>query len=79
MVYGWTFMPIIIGGWDVKGTAPYPIQNFVQGRHDLIAGTEIKFTPSLTATILYQWFLGGGVNNTRLDRDNFSLALAYTF
>jgi hypothetical protein len=79
VVYGWTFMPIVIGGWDVKGIAPYPIQNFVEGRHDLIAGTEIKFTQNLTATVLYQWFLGGGQDNTRLDRDNLSMALAYTF
>ncbi len=79
VVYGWTFMPIIIGGWDIKGIAPYPIQNFVEGRHDLVAGTEIKFTPALTGTILYQWFLGGGQDNTRLDRDNLALSIAYNF
>src|SRR5207302_2607988 len=59
VVFGWTFMPIIIATWDVKGTAPFPIQNFVQGRHDVIGGTEIKITPDVTATVLYQWFLGG--------------------
>jgi hypothetical protein len=79
VIYGWTFMPIVIGGWDVKGTAPYPMQNFIEGRYDLIAGTEIKITPALTATVLYQWFLGGGQENTRLDRDNLAMSIAYNF
>ena len=32
VVFGWTFMPTIIAMWDIKGIAPYPLQNFIQGR-----------------------------------------------
>jgi hypothetical protein len=79
VVFGWTFMPTIIAMWDVKGIAPYPLQNFVEGRKDLVVGTEVKITPDFTATVLYQWFLGGGLDNTRLDRDNLSMSVSYTF
>lgn len=79
VIYGWNFKPLILGGWDVKGISPFPIQNFVEGRKEISAGTEISFTEALGGRVLYQWFTGGGRDNTRKDRDNLSFALSYTF
>ena len=79
VMYGWNFKPIIIAAWDIKGISPFPIQNFVEGRKEITAGTEVSFSESLGGRVLYQWFTGGGRDNTRKDRDNVSLALSYTF
>jgi hypothetical protein len=79
VVFGWTFNPLLIAAWDIGGIAPYPLQNFVEGRIEITGGTEVKITPSLTANALYQWFTGAGVDNTRIDRDNVSVSVSYSF
>lgn len=79
VVFGWSFKPTIIAQWDVKGISPFPIQNFVEGRKDIVVGTDVTITDALTARVLYQWFTGGGENNTRSDRDNAAISVGYTF
>lgn len=79
VVFGWSFRPTIILQWDIAGIAPFPIQNFVEGRKEIVAGTDVTLTEALTARVLYQWFTGGGANNTRSDRDNIAISVGYTF
>lgn len=79
VILGWTLFPTVIAAWDVDGISPYPLQNFVEGRKEFTAGTEVQFTQALSARVLYQWFTGGGRDNTRKDRDNASLSLSYAF
>lgn len=79
VVFGWSFFPSIIAAWDIDGIAPSPIQNFVEGRKEFTFSNDINMTQKLSARIAYQWFTGGGNHNTRKDRDNLALSLAYTF
>ena len=79
VLFGWTLFPTVVAAWDVKGISPYPLQNFVEGRKEFTAGTEIQFSQYLSSRILYQWFTGGGRENTRKDRDNASLSVTYAF
>lgn len=79
VVFGWTFSPTLVAAWDVQGTAPFPIQNFVEDRKEIVAGTEIRFTQAFSGRVLYQWFFGAGDRNTRLDRDNLAISATYTF
>ena len=55
------------------------MQNFVEGRKEIAAGTDINFTEALTGRVLYQWYTGGGWQNTRRDRDNLALSVSYSF
>lgn len=79
VLFGWTLFPTVIAAWDIKGISPYPLQNFVEGRKEFTAGTEVQFSQYLSSRILYQWFTGGGRENTRKDRDNASLSVTYAF
>lgn len=79
VIFGWGFKPILIAQWDVEGIAPYPLQNFVEGRKEISAGTDVTLTESLSARLMYQWFTGGGRENTRMDRDNLAFNFAYNF
>lgn len=79
VVFGWSFLPSIILAWDVSGIAPMPIQNFVEGRKEITLTCDINITQSVAARASYQWFTGGGLENTRRDRDNVSFSVAYTF
>lgn len=73
------FRPVLGFFWDVHGIAALPTQNFVEGRKEILLGTEIQLSQSLTTQVAYQWFTGGGMNNTRKDRDNLALSLSYSF
>lgn len=80
VIFGWSFKPQIILQWDVNGTAPFPLQNFIKNRMQADVGTDINITQALSARANYQVFWGGGKGeNTRTDRDNISLALLYSF
>ncbi len=79
VVFGWNFMPTLIAAWDIGGIAPFPIQNFVEDRKEFSVGTDINFSESFSGRAVYQIFTGGGRHNTRVDRDNLSLSLSYTF
>lgn len=80
VVFGWSLKPTFQLAWDVEGTAPFPQQNFVQGRKEFTGGTEVNFTPSFTGRLMYQTFFGGKRReNTRADRDNMSFSVSYVF
>jgi hypothetical protein len=77
--FGLNYRPQIIAGWDVGGTAPFPSQNFGEGRKEVQLSTDILFTQDLVLRLGYQWFWGAGQFNTRRDRDNASFNLTYSF
>lgn len=79
VIFGWGFKPTIIAVWDISGTAPFPMQNFVEGRKEIVAGTDISFSQALAGRVLYQWFTGAGDRNTRRDRDNLAISFSYSF
>ncbi|TXH02907.1 MAG: DUF1302 family protein [Nevskiaceae bacterium] len=79
VMFGWTFKPQFILLHDMSGTAPSPNQNFVGGRSQAVAGTDINFSQSLTGHVQYEWYWGAGRRNSLIDRDNVSLSVAYTF
>ncbi|WP_162932499.1 DUF1302 domain-containing protein [Solimonas sp. K1W22B-7] len=79
VIFGWNFKPSFVLTWDVHGTAPFPIQNFVEGRKEFAAGTDINFTQELTGRVLYGWFTGAGEANTRRDRDYMAMSVSYAF
>jgi hypothetical protein len=64
---------------DVKGVAPRPMQNFIEGRKQLVIGSGFEFSQKLSGQVLYTAFAGGGSLNTMSDRDFLSLYLAYSF
>lgn len=79
VVFGWNFMPQIQLAWDISGIAPAPFGSFVEGRKEISAGTDINFTQAFSTRMIYQWFTGGGLDNTRKDRDNFAISVTYNF
>ena len=79
VVFGWNFRPTIILQWDIGGIAPFPIQNFVEGRKQADIGTDINITQSFSTRLNYEIFTGGGRENTYKDRDNMSISFAYAF
>jgi hypothetical protein len=79
VVFGWGFKPTLIAQWDIGGIAPFPIQNFVEGRQQYDFGTDINITQSFSSRVNYQIYTGGGGENTLKDRDNLSLSFAYSF
>lgn len=78
-LFGFNYFPQLIAGWDVGGTAPFPSQNFVEGRKEAILSTNVVIGQDLSLRFQYQWFWGGGQFNTRRDRDNAAINLTYSF
>lgn len=79
VVFGWSVLPQITFAWDVEGIAPSPFGSFVEGRKEIAVGTDVNFNQSFSGRVVYQWFTGGGNDNTRKDRDNIAINLAYSF
>lgn len=78
LLFGKTYAPQIAFLHDVYGIAPFPIQNFVEGRKQLIFANEVRINDSLSTTLTYQTFFGGEFDNLS-DRDNVRLSLSYSF
>ena len=78
-LFGFNYFPQLIAGWDVGGTAPFPSQNFVEGRKEAILSTNVLIGQDLNLRFQYQWFWGGGQFNTRRDRDNAAINVTYNF
>jgi hypothetical protein len=77
------FIPVIrpmLGFFhDVDGVAVGPMQNFIEDRFQLLVGSGFEFNESLSATLSYQMFWGGGHLNKLSDRDFLTMSLAYSF
>ncbi len=79
VIFGWTINPQFVAMWDVKGTAPLPIQNFVNKRKQFDVGTEFVITQNLVTRVNYEIYTGGGTANALHDRDNFTASFSYSF
>lgn len=80
LLFGWDIKPVLFFGHDVGGVAPFPVQNFVEGRKHGVIGTNIVFTNQFSAGLEYEIFWGSGDRISMLqDRDNIGFHLSYTF
>lgn len=76
---GISVQPTLTFAHDVKGTAPGPAENFVEGRKTIIALVETRYKSSLAWAAGYTWFTGGGVHNLLRDRDYAQTYIKYQF
>lgn len=80
LLFGWTFNPIIGFFHDVYGVSPFPVQNFVEDQIEVLFGTDITFSNSLSMQVLYQGFFESGDRTSLVqDRDNIQMSFAYGF
>lgn len=80
-VFEWapTLRPLFAIFHDVKGVSISPMQNFIEGRKQFVAGLQFEFNQSLSAQAIYQWYTGGGPLNKLSDRDYVLASMAYNF
>lgn len=69
--------PTLIGFWDVQGTSPFPIVNYVEGNLWLIPGMFANYGDSWSGSVFYQHF--AGPNNQLRDRDSIAIEVTYSF
>jgi len=79
VIFGWNLRPTILIAWDIEGTAPQPLQNFVEDRKEFAVINDVQITSNFAARLGYQWFTGAGDRNSYRDRDNLALSLSYAF
>lgn len=77
-IFGKTYMPQIAFQWDVIGIAPFPIQNYVEGRKKIQFINTLQLSQALSVTFNYSAFFGGEFNNLG-DRDNIRFNVSYSF
>ncbi|MGB1581112.1 MAG: DUF1302 domain-containing protein, partial [Nevskiales bacterium] len=66
---GISFEPIILFADDVKGTAPGPGENFLEGRQNIVANVEMRVGNRWSFSAGYAWFRGAEPYNLISDRD----------
>ncbi len=71
--------PFMIWSHDVNGTAPGPAENFVDERKQMLLNIETRYRSSLSLTLGYTWFFGGGEHNLYRDRDYAQAFVKYQF
>lgn len=71
--------PSLTWAHDVRGTAPGPAGNFVQGRKQADLMLETRYRDALSFTVGYTWFTGGGRYNLLRDRDYLQFFARYQF
>jgi hypothetical protein len=71
---GISFQPQITWKHDVKGTAPGPGENFIEGRKTADILWETRYQSNLAFYLGYTWYTGGGAGNLYRDKD---MARAY--
>ena len=76
---GISLQPFIILAHDVKGIAPGPGENFIEGRKSFSVNFEIRYKNNWAFFPGYAWFTGGGSQNLLRDRDTASFYLRYQF
>ena len=66
-------------GWfhDVNGIAVGPMQNFIEGRKNFLAGTEFDLEGGWSGQLFYYGFTGD--NNVIRDRDFLTASVSYSF
>lgn len=76
---GVSVQPIIIFTDDVKGTAPGPGENFLEGRQQIVTNFEVRYKEHWSVTPGYTWFRGAEPYNLLSDRDFASIYVKYAF
>ncbi|HWU68248.1 MAG TPA: DUF1302 domain-containing protein [Stenotrophobium sp.] len=76
---GISVQPTIVFAHDVKGTAPGPAENFVEGRKTIVTSVETRYKSALSFTLGYTWYTGGGEHNLLRDRDYSQAYVKYQF
>lgn len=78
-LFGWNLIPTVAINYDITGIAPFPVQNFIEGRLEYAVGSEIEFSQALSMVLMYHGWSGGGTVNKLKDRDFASFSMAYNF
>ena len=78
VVWGLNFKPFLIWAHDVKGYAPTPMSNFLEGRKEWQIGTEIFHGHQWAFKLQYNGYAGTRHNPIR-DRDAVQVELSFTF
>lgn len=76
---GISLEPTLIWAHDVRGTAPGPGENFIEGRKNFIANIETRYGQSWSTTFGYIGFYGAGRYNLLRDRDFVQFGVRYRF
>jgi hypothetical protein len=76
---GISFENTLIWAQDIDGVAPGPGENFVEGRKNVIANSEMRFAQGWSTALAYSAFFGGGSNNLLHDRDFVQVGIRYRF
>ncbi|KZY39283.1 peptide ABC transporter substrate-binding protein [Oleiphilus sp. HI0081] len=76
---GVNMTPQVAWSHDVKGYAPGPGANFIEGRKSLGLSVRADYLNQYSATLAYTNYFGGGVHNTISDRDSLALSVSYSF
>ncbi|WP_420426910.1 DUF1302 domain-containing protein [Algiphilus sp.] len=82
LLFGWSFNMLLGLFHDVKGVGPAPAQNHVEGRIQVLAGSEVEFAQGLRGRLLYQGYMMTGAEervSLLKDRDHLSLHVEYNF
>ena len=66
---GISFAPQFIWQHNVKGTAPGPGENFIEGRKTMDLQIETRYKSNLAFYLGYTWFTGGNEANLYRDKD----------
>lgn len=76
---GISVQPLFIWYHDINGNSPGPAGNFVDSRKMLNFLLETRYEKSLSFTISYNTYFGGGSANVLRDRDNLGFFFKYLF
>lgn len=82
LLFGWSFNMLLGLFHDVQGVGPAPAQNHVEGRIQVLAGSEVEFAQGLRGRLLYQGYMMTGPEDRvglLKDRDHLSLHVEYNF
>jgi hypothetical protein len=76
---GINLMPQLAWSHDVKGYAPGPGANFIEGKKSIGLSLTADYLNQYRATLAYTNYFGGGKHNPISDRDNVALSVSYSF
>jgi len=76
---GINLTPTVSWSHDVKGNAPEPGGNFVEGRQAVGLSLKAVYLNQYSANLGYTSYFGGKPYNMLKDRDNVSLSVSYSF
>lgn len=76
---GVNLTPTLSWSHDVKGYAPEPGGNFVEGRQAVGLSLKAVYLNQYSANLGYTSYFGGKPYNMLKDRDNVSLSVSYSF